>query len=162
MIFGHAAIAVIGYKALRVRAAPAAGIAFAIGSLFPDLDLLWWKFFSDQRTPHHLFWPHLPLFWMLLGALVFLVSKFFDPSYIKISVWFLLGVALHILLDTHAGGVAWLYPFSSKMFYLFPVSDTHKNFLISGVLHWTFILELPFIMTAAWILLKAIQNKYKS
>ncbi|MEM7013515.1 MAG: metal-dependent hydrolase [Verrucomicrobiota bacterium] len=154
MIFAHAAIAVIGAHNLVQKDQRPAAITFAIGSVLPDLDLFWW-FFVDQQTPHHLLWPHLPPVWIYMASIALVASRLAlwrRPAAAGAVKAFFAGVAIHLALDIHAGGIALLWPWSDRLFYLFPVPNTFGNFVISGVLHWTFLLEIPILFAAGMIL----------
>lgn len=152
MTIGHLGIAVIGYLLFRRAGKPGLGMAFAMGSVLPDLDLLWWYFIGKGMTPHHLYWTHLPSFWLFFGAVAAILGCLGAKDFLVPLGAFLLAILIHLIVDTHAGGIAWLHPFSHRMFYLFPVPNSYGNFVLSAVLHWTFLLELPFVIWAAVLL----------
>ena len=163
MIIAHAAIAVIGAHYFNRRDQRPTAITFAIGSIFPDIDLLWW-FFVDQHTPHHLLWPHIPLIWAYLASIALVASRLAlwrRPAAAEAVKAFFVGVAIHLALDVHAGGIALFWPWTDRLFYLFPVPNNFGNFVISGVLHWTFLLEVPILIVAAFILWRYLPNPWR-
>ncbi len=65
----------------------------------------------------------------------------------------LAGVWLHLLLDTWAGDILWLWPMSDHLFHLITVPATPSHFppshwLLSFVLHWSFVAEVALILAA--------------
>ena len=154
MTVGHLGIATIGYLLLRRRSEASLGAVFAFGSLMPDIDLLWWYVVGHGQTAHHLYWTHLPSFWLLVGSVVAVIAWLVDRHFLRPLGVFLLAILIHLIVDTHAGGICWLHPFNDRMFYLFAVPNIHGNFVVSALLHWTFLLELPFVVAALWLLKK--------
>ena len=56
-------------------------------------------------------------------------------------------VMLHLVLDSTAGGIRWLWPASEAEFALAHPTARHQPWYLNFVLHWTFALEL--LITAA-------------
>ncbi len=45
-------------------------LAFGLlASVLPDFDLLYFYLIDNRQTLHHLYWPHLPAFWLVPAAL---------------------------------------------------------------------------------------------
>lgn len=162
MILGHLGIAVIGFSIFEKRGTQRNAAAFAVGSLLPDLDLLWWRFVGNGNTPHHEYWTHIPSFWVLFGFAAAILSLFAFRDFLPILGVFLLGVFIHLVVDTPAGGICWLYPFHERSFYLFPVTNTHGNFVVSGILHPSFLLEVPFVVWAGILVVKRVRDLLRS
>lgn len=49
---------------------------FGIGllcSVLPDFDLAYFYLIDQRRTPHHDYWVHTPVFWLVLAAAIALL-----------------------------------------------------------------------------------------
>lgn len=114
-----------------------------VGSIFPDLDLLYFYLIDHRRTLHHRYWTHLPLVWIALGLLVVGGSRLFKAE--RLAQWstvFVLNVLLHQTLDTIVGKVLWLAPFDTRVVYLFEVPAVHGHWLLNYLLHWSIAFEV--------------------
>ena len=114
-----------------------------LGSVFPDLDLLYFYFVDGRQQHHHLYWSHVPIIWVLITITALTILKWLNAQRLAIYVWvFVLNVFLHLLLDSLAGGILWLYPVSMELFQVFVVPATYKWWVANFIWHWTFILDL--------------------
>jgi inner membrane protein len=137
----------------RPRPAPVARRLIVLGmiaSVLPDLDLLWFYFVDHRRQVHHAYLPHLPLAWIALFAAVALVPWIRGASS---SAWLVMlivsaNILLHQVLDTTAGGIRWLWPFSDAEFAMSHVRARYGPWYLNFVLHWTFALEVAILATA--------------
>lgn len=120
-----------------------------IFSLWPDLDLIYFYFFDKKATFHHLYFAHLPfaLLICLLLVIPFKHLKVFQRIknyyYLFLINWF-----VHLILDTFTGGIAWLYPLSNKVFTLIVVPAVYSHWIISFILHWSFVIEIIIVFIA--------------
>lgn len=90
---------------------------------------------------------------MLATSLALLaLTRWRWPSAVPVALAFCCGWVLHILLDSIAGGIMWLWPISTELHALTTVPPTQSHWIGSFLLHWTFLLELV-IWAAALILL---------
>ena len=106
MFIGHLPAGYLATTAVLGRAA----------SVLPDLDLLYFYFVSDRRQVHHAYLPHLPLACLAAmgaAALVLWIVRARPTAWLALGV-FGLNVMLHLVLDTSAGGIRWLWPFSHE------------------------------------------------
>lgn len=96
-----------------------------ISSVLPDVDIFFGKKINEHRNT--LF--HTPFFWVgviFLLTIVSIVRKSFWPYVIASSF----GVFSHLFLDWFSGrtsGIRILYPFSRKMYSLFPLNPQKGN-----------------------------------
>lgn len=133
--------------------APLRGRLLALGmaaSVLPDLDLLWFYFVDQRRNVHHAYLPHLPLFWLALFAAAALVLRLRGAGR---TTWLAAmivaaNILLHLLLDTIAGGIRWLWPFSRAELVVVHVPARYDPWVLNFVLHWTFALELVILAAA--------------
>ncbi len=108
-----------------------------IGSLVPDLDAL----FGKQVNAHRYTVFHAPLFW--LGLFVFLMIIFLRNKKVKTCLSaFLLAVGSHLFFDWITGrtaGIQFFYPFSKKIYSLYPLHPEKGNISI-----WTSLEQMDF------------------
>ena len=124
-------------------------VAILVGSVFPDLDMLYFYLIDQGRRLHHHYWTHLPLFWLLLLAAAIGAARFFRLRFTPAVIAFVAGVFLHLLLDTPFGGILWLAPFSDHTFPLVTVPATSNWWVWSFVFHWSFTIEIAICVAAA-------------
>lgn len=127
----------------------AAGVA-------PDFDLPYFYLVDQHRHLHHSFFPHLPSFWLMALALS---SAALWLTHSRKASWLVLGViglnvTLHLVLDSVAGGIRWLWPLSSAEFRLVVVPARHHPWYLNFILHWTFGLEVALVVGAMWLFLR--------
>ncbi len=125
---------------------PAAWAALLFGSVAPDLDLLYFYFLSDYSINHHIYPPHVPIVW-LITSLTVMLSLWAAPQRWRIT-WAMLCVGwwLHLVLDTVAGGIWWLWPWVTTPYVLMVVPPRFDN-------HWLNLISHPLMVIEAMILL---------
>ena len=138
----------------RLAAAPAdarrlmtVGLA---GSVFPDIDLVFFYLADGRRTLHHDYWTHIPAFWpaaMLAAAGLLWLARARIPW--RAFLVFLAGIFLHLALDTATGGILWGWPVSLHRFLLVEIPARFDWWVWSFVLHWSFLAELAVCAWAA-------------
>ena len=125
-------------------------MAAIAGASFPDLDLIWFYLIDDRQFHHHHYWVHAPAFALLVSAALLLLSRVHP-----VALAFAAGWMVHILLDAPVGGIMWLWPVSDELFVLYEVPATQTHWLLSFVLHWSFLPELAIWGAAIALLLRA-------
>lgn len=119
------------------------------GSVFPDIDLLYFYTIDLRQHHHHSYWTHIPLFWLASLALFFLALKLMGKSsYALLLLIFGLNVFVHLMLDTVVGDIWWLYPFIDRPFSMFFVPAQYQPWQLNFLLHWSFALELILLCAA--------------
>lgn len=97
-------------------------IAGMIGAVLPDVDFIFFKYVKD----HHYSWPHSPLFWVAIYFVTFSIGVILKNQAVKnYSTALLIGVLTHLFLDWfngRTGGIRIFYPFSEKVYSLFPLN----------------------------------------
>jgi inner membrane protein len=124
------------------------------GSVFPDLDMLYFHLVDERRTHHHLYITHWPLFWLACGVVILPALRWLRPSYLFPAAAFFVAVMLHMVLDSVAAPLHWLMPFDGTAIELVTVPAVYSNWIWSFVLHWTFGLEIAICLAALWIALR--------
>ncbi|HST61714.1 MAG TPA: metal-dependent hydrolase [Longimicrobium sp.] len=120
-----------------------------LASVLPDFDLAWFFLVDDQRHVHHAYLTHKPGAWLIalgIAALVLRMRRAGRTAWLALAV-FGTNVMLHLVLDSTAGGIRWLWPASEAEFALSHPPARHQPWYLNFVLHWTFALEV--LITAA-------------
>jgi len=121
-----------------------------VSAILPDFDLLYFYLVDHRQTLHHLYWPHLPLFWLGPAVVSLAVCARIGNRRLTLAVTvFYANIFLHLLLDTVVGNIYWLHPFYAESFSLFEVPARHAWWVWNFILHWSFGLEL---LICAWAL----------
>ena len=147
MIVGHLPAGYLAASSLS-RILPARALFFGVvlGSVLPDLDLLWFYFVDGGSTHHHGYLFHRPIVWALVLAVGLATKSLFQTG-------IGLGGLLHMALDTALGKIAWGWPLSDAYATLIVVQPTHDHWILSFMVHWTFQIELALVVAAvilAW------------
>lgn len=135
---------------------------FVIGSVFPDVDMLYFYFIDHGRHLHHHYWTHLPAFWLAsLVGLLLVALLFRSPRIALVASSFVAGVFLHLLLDTPFAGISWFYPFSDHSFYLVSIPATRSWWVWSFVFHWSFLVEIAICIAAVILYFKRRKRRHE-
>lgn len=116
--------------------------AALIGGILPDFDMIWFHFIDNRAFHHHRYWVHAPGFWLILAAVTLPLLASAKRAWLPLAFAFLASIFVHLLLDTIAGDIMWLWPFSTDLFHFFKVEPTHSHWVLSFMAHWTFSLEI--------------------
>lgn len=131
-------------------------VAALVGAVWPDLDLIWFYLIDDRAVHHHRYWVHAPGFALAVSALLVLAGRTVDAT--PVALGFSAGWLLHILLDAPVGGIMWLWPMSEQLYYLVEVPATQAHWLLSFIIHWSFLAELTVWAVAATLLLRRVSR----
>lgn len=152
-----------GYLLTRAWAAwhrkvPRPALAWGLaGSIFPDTDLLW-RHWQHDTFNHHLYWTHLPLFWLAVLVVGYIACRIKRrPDLAAAGSLFVLNVFGHLLLDRD---IWWLYPFVDQPFSAITFPDEMGPWRLNLVLHSRFALEL--IIVGAALMLLAVERPLSS
>lgn len=120
-------------------------------SIFPDIDLLYFYFITQhQPHSHHAYWIHMPWFWVVTLLLATIISRGLKKNWQPYIVLSGFGIASHLVLDSVAGGIYWLYPFSDIYWRMFSITPKYHWWVLNYLLHWTFLLEILIISFALY------------
>jgi inner membrane protein len=131
-------------------------------SVLPDVDLVYAWLIARDGLHHHLYWTHIPFFWLLAIAAGISIGALCRRSWtIHVALVAGANVITHLVLDSVASGIAWLYPCSDELIALFPIFGSGGWWLVDFVLDWTFSLELV-LVAAATIALRRDLRAHRS
>lgn len=144
-----------GYVLARLGRAPkglplAAALA---GSVFPDLDLIWFYLVDDRAVHHHRYWMHAPAFWAMVALVCLPLIARLAPRFLKAASFFFVAIGLHLILDSLAGSIMWLWPVSTRLYALVEVPATRSHWILSFLTHWSVLAELAILLWAAALFL---------
>lgn len=115
-------------------------------SVLPDFDLLYFYLVDHRRHVHHDYLTHTPFFWLMTAGLLVFCLVLAGKRQWLVLVWAgLLNALLHLLLDSFAADIRWLFPFSDLRVNLVHVPALHQPWILNFILHWTFLCELAII-----------------
>lgn len=149
---------------------PAVTVAALVGSVAPDLDLLYFYLPSSlggggRQISHHHYWSHTPAWWMFIIATSLCLWALLPAAGMRrvraaaLPVGILLfNVMLHHVLDTPMGGIRWMWPASGKLWVLFDVPARHAPWVLNFVLHPTFLIELSIVAAAGCVWLRSYRR----
>lgn len=136
------------------RTGPWAMGAALLGAVAPDFDMLWFYFVDQGQTHHHRFWPHIPAIWLAIALIFWPMARRVPARQRQAVAIFLAAVALHLLLDSLAGGIMWLWPIDDRLLHLVTVPPRYNHWVLSFILHWTFLAEVAIWIAAAVLWLR--------
>lgn len=114
-----------------------------LGSVLPDVDLLYFYWIDQRQHNHHSYWTHTPIFWLVIFTPPCLVTLLTKQTLIFTTlIVLLLNIMLHLLLDSIAAEILWLYPFAEQQFGLVDVPTRFAWWPLNFMLHWSFAFEV--------------------
>lgn len=134
-----------------------------LGSILPDLDLLYFFLIDNRQHGHHSYWTHIPYYWTTLFLISFVYCKMVHANRFIVTALLVLylNIMLHLVLDTLVGGIHWLYPINQSYLYLVDIQPRFQWWVWNFVLHWTFALELLIILLAMYKIFNPLFSKYR-
>jgi len=130
-------------------------LAGIIGGIMPDFDFVYHVFIDSDKTSHHAYITHMPVFWfslMLISAIGGRLLK--KPFFSAVSITLFSAALLHLVCDTLTGEIYWLYPFSMHPFNVFSVHGTYIWWVHNYMYHWTFFIEITIVTSAMVVFLR--------
>ena len=129
-----------------------------LGAIIPDVDLLYFFLIDHQQHHHHMYFPHLPIVWLVLLGLSLLWFRY-DRRRGSLALIFSINGFIHLLLDSVVGDIWWLAPFIDKPYALFHIEALHQPWWLNFLLHWSFLLELSISLAAVLVFVGARQQQ---
>lgn len=123
-----------------------------IGAVLPDLDMIWFHFVDNGAIHHHRYWVHVPAFWLAIAAVALPLAWW--TGYLRSALVFFAAILIHMILDSIGGGILWAAPFSDHLYSLAIVPAAYDHWIVSFILHWTFLAELAIWLAALTLWLR--------
>ena len=152
MITAHLPAAYLTARAFA-RSGPLLWAAM-FGGLLPDLDLIWFYLIDGRAFHHHHYWVHIPTFWAAFALIVLPLTAWRGSRWFRPTLAFFAAILVHLLLDTVAGDIKWLWPASDRFFHLVTVPAARSHWILNFILHPVFLAELGIWATALFLLLR--------
>lgn len=133
------------------------GVA-SLGAIFPDLDLIRFYIFDNHQRHHHDYWTHIPSVWVGILTAWYVLRRLLGRSFGLMPAVFFGGVMSHLVLDTMAGKIEWLWPISNQGINLVSVPATHSSWIFSFIMHWTFVVELWVSIFCLWVAFRGTRD----
>jgi len=117
-----------------------------VAAVAPDLDLIYHYTLDNRVHPHHSYATHTPFFWLVVAGLscaILLIAR--RRQWLPYVVIALANILLHLVLDSVAAEIYWLWPFSNVAVNLVQVPSGRDPWVLNFVLHWTFLLEIGIV-----------------
>ncbi|MCV2881830.1 metal-dependent hydrolase [Actibacterium sp. XHP0104] len=139
MLTAHLPSGYLLYRAQPVQALPVLAAAL-VGAVLPDIDMIFFYLVDHRAIHHHRYWVHVPLFWAGVAALV--LPLLYRRGWHWPGLVFFAAIGLHMVLDSIGGGIMWGAPFDTRLHALVTVPASQSHWVLSFILHWTFLAEL--------------------
>lgn len=154
MIFAHFPAGYLISEGISKRVSLPRGAHFALwlGSIAPDFDLVFTLLFP--LTSHRLYPTHIPFFYGIVSILCLVAYLYKKNSWKLLSLYFLIGCWLHVILDSPTG-LLLLYPISTQRIQLTERQLTFSEYFQSSFFFLEFLILLPFVI----LVLKKINAK---
>ncbi len=123
--------------------------AILLGSVAPDLDLLYFYFVSDRGFNHHIYPPHVPIVWLLTTLLVALALWRAPLRWRVAWAMFCTGWFIHLVLDTVGGRIWWLWPWVTTPYTFIQVPRRFDVWWLNFLTHPSMLIELAITVSAA-------------
>lgn len=118
-------------------------------SILPDFDLIYFYLIDGRQHHHHSYWTHMPVFWLLLSGILYLLAKrLYNQQGTLVCILLFVNTWVHMLLDSVAGGIYWFYPWSDAYYRFFNITARYDWWVLNYILHWTFLIEFMIVLTA--------------
>lgn len=127
-------------------------MAGMIGSIFPDIDMLYFYLIDNRQHHHHSFFTHFPIIWMALLLIAALYKKKapHQQEWLLVMIFSINGL-IHMVLDSVVGDIRWLAPINNMPFSLFYVASHYNFWLLNFIFHWSFLIEILITAIAIFV-----------
>ncbi|MDD2800242.1 MAG: metal-dependent hydrolase [Methylobacter sp.] len=122
------------------------------GAVAPDLDMIYFYCFDERAHPHHSYYSHFPMVWLLLLILsAFWLHTAKRKELPVLTMIFAANGLLHMFLDFIASNIYWLAPFVNKPFSLITVPRVYEPWWLNFILHRAFGVEIAIVVAAIYL-----------
>lgn len=145
---------------LSIKLVMSVGLTAAV---LPDFDLFYFYLVDHRQNPHHTYWTHLPIFWLIMASVSASIARLLRRQDLLLLFLVLYAnVFFHLLLDTLVGHILWLYPLSTKSLAMIEVPAQYNWWVWNFVLHWTFLIEVALWVAAVGVYAQDIRERARS
>ncbi|WP_445369333.1 metal-dependent hydrolase [Methylomonas sp. BW4-1] len=131
-----------------------------LGSIAPDLDMIYFYGFDHRAHPHHSYFSHFPSVWLLLLTLAILCFQHCRHKKLPVLALIFTGNGmLHMVLDYISTNIYWLAPFVNKPFALIKVPSVYQDWWLNFLLHRSFVLEILLVIWATGLWFRRRLNR---
>ncbi len=103
-------------------------ILATIFGIIPDLDVFYYYLFNAQVLHREIILHSFFVYALITIIIIFVSHKFKNRFWQAVGIVFFIGTFSHLLLDSLAAGVMWLYPIQSRLFGLLIVPTIANSF----------------------------------
>ena len=137
--------------------------AVLVGSVIPDIDMLWFWSADHRQHNHHSYFTHWPAFWLFVWLAGLTIRHWRPASLSAVGLHlFALGTLSHMVMDSIAAPIMWFQPFSGRWVEMVHVPASPHGSLYALMTHWTFGLELFICAIAvAWFGFDRIARRFR-
>lgn len=123
-----------------------------LGSIAPDVDMLYFHLIDHRQHHHHTYVTHYPLVWIIaLGISLLWFKSGQNRRGAIAALFFSANCLLHMLFDTIVGDIWWFAPFVDNPYSLFTVPALHTPWWLNFLLHWSFTVEIGILLWACYL-----------
>jgi inner membrane protein len=122
-----------------------------LGSIAPDFDMFYFYLIDHHRRNHHKYISHYPVVWFVSIVMSIVLLKMTHKKHCLCMAIFSMSGFVHLILDSIAGDILWLAPFSSRAFSLATVPARYHPWWTNFMVHGSFVFEILVTMWAFWI-----------
>lgn len=149
---------VVSRKKADIKKSVVRNWVIIVGATLPDFDLLLQFIDRTALFSHRKFLTHIPMTYVGLSLLMlFGATVLKKRGILKMWSWLMLGVLIHLVLDSYFVGVYWGWPFATKplglLYSPFPHGMLFVDWLITYVTSIFFIPELILTIMGGLVLL---------
>ncbi len=157
MFLVHLPTGYLGYRLLPTRLRTRAVCAAAlVGSVLPDLDMVYFYLIDERQHQHHTYWSHIPFAWAVAGVVGAAILRVARRDWLAPWCVGIVSVLVHLVADTPLAGILWRYPLDARRTpaaYVISdirVPDAWGHWVLNFLLHPTVLIEVA--ITAAAVL----------
>lgn len=147
MFIAHLPAGYLLSRNLPVLRGPSCSAWVMLGSVLPDVDLLWFYIVDSASVHHHTYLTHYPAHWLMLTLVGLWIRARLGSKWLAALG---LGGSLHVCLDSVVGAIDWGWPVRSLPVTLVEVPATHDWWVLSFLTHWTIAIEGLICAVAGW------------
>jgi len=129
------------------------------GAVAPDLDHFLQVMPDPSDEPHHYYFTHFPLFWLLLCMISYVWLSSSNNQNPLSAFMFSLGGFIHTMLDTVIGSIYWFAPFSDEEYGIVSFVKYYDPSKLPDFWNFGYVLDFLVILWAFTLWSKSRKDK---